>query len=73
MAVHASSGSFEPGSVTLTSMEVRAKKTHETNVNSKIDIPTRMVMQDSCGGVFHIRFPAYMRYRTTNNIHVNRL
>ena len=28
------------------------KKTHETNANEKINIPTQMVKQYLCGGVF---------------------
>ena len=57
MAVHTSPGSFDPESITHEQkMEVRVKKTHETNANGKIDISTRMVKQDSCGDVFHMRF-----------------
>lgn len=57
MAVHTSPGLFEPGSITRTRNGGTGEKTHETNANGKIDISTRMVKQDSCGGVFHIRFP----------------
>ena len=44
------------------------EKTHEIHANRETNTATRMVNQDLRGGVFHIRIPAYMGYRTTNNM-----
>ena len=61
-------GSFEPGSINKNTKWSLWGKPHEIHANRETNIATRMVNQDLRGDVFHIRIPAYMWYRTTNNM-----